>query len=453
MPESRLELWKRFIEEAKQAPMPNIGALQAVPSGVEIEVVGPVGAGQGSCLIFKDGKDVIVVDCGASPANHPESESIMQKTVSRIVRACPQYIVISHHHADHDFALVPTLKEFARMGLPLPTIVATDMTWQLLKKSLAFAGFSTDSSSSSSYRHVKHETSTNKITLSDVEHSVPGTASVWFQGSKNILYTADFRKMELPKQLSNIDLLVVDSTGAMRDEPWEDTEALVQETIMDLARETFARNSLASVYTALFSTQLRRASGLEQAVKKLTGCFPKVYGSALLQSLQAFRGYVPRDTTERFNLVTGAWAQGEGNRFREEDSALVKLSYGTIHGVQLKPGDMVILSGSIPAWSGELMAQISSMCKRIHEMGVQVVIDSSFPKVEGSFARRAKVHCAGHGNLPEIVGAIDAVSATSPNLQVMPFHGREDALNRVAAYCQGKRINVIPACQGLVIIL
>ncbi len=448
-----MELWRKFIEGVKQAPRSDINTSQVVSSKVEIEVVGLVGAGQGSCLILKDDKDTIIIDCGASPTHYSESELMIQRIVSRIVNARPQYIVISHYHFDHVGALVPTLREFANMGLPLPIIIATNMTWQLLKKSLISAGFSTDSFASSNYRYVKHQTSTTKITLLDVNHSVPGSASVWYQGSKNVLYTSDFRKMEIPRQLSNIDLLVVDSTGAMRDEPWEDSETLAQETIVNLARETFAKNPLASVYVALFSTQLCRAFSLEQAIKSLMGCFPKLYGSALFQSLQAFRKYVPGNTTERFNLVTGVWAQGEGNYSRREDSALVGLSHGGIHGIQLKPGDMVILSGSIPAWSEELMAQINSMCRRIHEMEVGVVIDSSFPKVEGSFARRAKVHCAGHGNLPEIVGAIDAVSATSPNLLVMPFHGRDDALGRVAAYCQDKGINVMPAHQDLIIVL
>jgi len=448
---NRLELWKEFMEKARLSPKPD--APLGVPLQVEIEVVGLVGAGQGSCLILKNGKDVIVIDCGANSANYSGSELTIQKTVSRIVSARPQYIVISHYHFDHVGALVPTLKEFTKMGLALPTIVTTDMTWRLLKKSLVSARFTTDSFSSGSYRHIRHQTSTNKITLLDVNHSVPGSASVWYQGSKNVLYTADFRRMEIPKQLSNIDLLIIDSTGAMRNEPWEDNEVLAQKTIMDLAVETFARDSMANVYVALFSTQLCRAVALEQAVKNLTGCFPKLYGRALFQSLQAFRAHVPGNTTERFNLVTGVWAQGEGDYSCSEESALVKLSNGAIHGTRLKPGDMVILSGSIPAWSEELMAQINSMCKRIHEIGVQVVIDSSFPRVEGSFARRAKVHCAGHGNLPEIVSVISAVSTTSPNLHVMPFHGREDALNKVAENCQGRGINVIPACQGLVITL
>jgi len=450
---SRLELWKKFMERARLSPKPGAGKVQIIPLRVEIEVIGLVGAGQGSCLILKDGNDTMVIDCGASPANSPESKLMLQRIVSCIINARPQYIVVSHYHFDHVGGLVPTLKEFVRMGLPLPTIIATNMTWQLLKKSLSVAGFRTDAFSSNSYRYVKHQVSTDKVTLLDVSHSVPGSASVWYRGSKNVLYTADFRKMELPSQLSNIDFLIIDSTGAMRNEPWEDTEVLAQKTIMDLAQETFARDSFASVYVALFSTQLCRAFGLEQAVKNATGYFPKLHGAALFQSLQAFRGHISGNTTERFNLVTGVWAQGEGNRSRMEGSALVKLSYGTTHDTKLKPGDMVILSGSIPAWSGDLMGQINSMCKRIHEMEVQVVIDSSFPKVEGSFARRAKVHCSGHGNLPEIVSAIDAVSAKSPNLQVMPFHGREDALGRVVAYCKSRSIDVIPACQGLVITL
>ncbi len=303
------------------------------------------------------------------------------------------------------------------------------------------------------YRHIKHQTSTSNITLLDANHSVPGSASVWYQGNRNVLYTADFRKLDLPKQLSDINLLIVDSTGAMRDEPWEDTEMLAQETIINLAKEAFSKDSLSNVYVALFSTQLCRASGLEQVIKSLTGSLPKLHGSSLYRNLQAFRGHLSESTTERFNLVTGVWAQGEGNQSRNEDSALVKLSYGSLRGAQLKPGDMVILSGSIPVWSKELMGQINSMCKRINEMGVSVVIDSSFPKVEGSFARRAKVHCAGHGNMPEIVDAMEAVRAVSPNLQIMPFHGRDDALDRVARHCQISGMNIIEAHQGMVVSL
>ena len=118
---------------------------------------------------------------------------------------------------------------------------------------------------------------------------------------------------------------------------------------------------------------------------------------------------------------------------------MVRLSNGADRQCELKKGDLVVLSGSIPVWSPFLTEQIKTMCQRISAIGVRLVVDTSAPEDWSQFAERREVHTGGHGNMPEIVSMIQKIK---PKL-VLPFHASPEAREKVADYCRGRGISVI----------
>lgn len=410
-----------------------------------IQVVGSMDSGQGSCLIVRENGLTIALDCGASPfnGNGLSYGQATEKVVREVVSSRPQFIVISHYHHDHWGALPRVFEEFRRIGLPLPTIVSTDLTFDLLQRHFNGGFFS-------SWLHrISHKRETDRIKLIGNKHSVPGSASVLFHGKRNIFYTGDLYQLS-SDSLPKADLLIVDSTGAMKEEPRPDKEAEIRKNIVELTMETLQKDAQANVYIALFSTQLERASYLQQKIKALTGFPPMIKGTSLFQNLSTFnRAASVGCYWSRVALCTGIWAQGENSWSGEGASALVRISNGNDRYCQFKKGDVVILSGSMPTWSPRLFSQIKDMCERIYERGARIVCDASLPKQEGSFVERAEVHLGGHGNMPEIAQVIETLRPK----QVLPFHASPEARERVAKYCRGRGMSVISANQSSIITL
>lgn len=437
------ELWRAW--QSKLNPTPQPLPLVVKPPDVRIQVVGSMDSGQGSSLIIKDNGLTIALDCGAGPFNG-NGVSVGQ-TTERIVRqmleAKPQFLCVSHYHYDHWGAIPQLFEQLRRNRLPLPIIVSTDLTFALLQRHLnpgVFSGL---------FHRIAHQRETDQVKLIPNKHSVPGSASVLFRGTKDIFYTGDLYAFDTDVLPLGQDLLIVDSTGAMKEESRPDKEAEIRKNILVLISKTLTTGIDPNIYVALFSTQLERVAHLQQEIKIVTGSLPTISGSSLFHNLSVFNRTVSGYPSNRVALCTGIWAQGENSWLGEGASALVRLSNGTDRYCQLKKGDLVILSGSIPTWSLSLTSQIEAMCLRISQMGVRVIVDTSAPEEWNRFAERQEVHSGGHGNFPEIASVIEKLKPK----QCMPFHASQEARQKVAEYCRGKGIGVIPASQSSIITL
>ena len=409
-------------------------------SPVSIQIAGSTESGGGTCLVVKDTNESVVIDCGANPR---ELGEFRQRMAQAILKARPNHVVITHGHYDHMGSLPDTINYFERQGIVFPPIVATQTTYDLIRRQLE----------KKNRCKLTHLTETGQIKMVENRHSIPGSAGILLnlRGNKTIFYTGDFHgfpSLDLP----SVDLLIIDSTGAMRKEPRKDNEVLIRKNIVNLIEETLERNPRASVYVALFSTQLERAAYLEIEALRLTNFQAGIAGMSLWESLLAYRKDMAPARSGRFTLVTGVWAQGEANWYGEDRSVLVKMSRKEYPNCKFKKGDLVILSGSIPTWSPSIATNIFSMCKRICDMGVRVVVDTSAPEIWAfSGIEKMAVHCGGHGNLPEILSVVDAIRAKNPNVKVMPMHGSQQSLNEVAWNCIERDLDVIEASQGSII--
>ena len=423
------------------------GMLAGEPKTV-LRVVGSMDSGQGSCLILRNGATSVAIDCGASPVvGDKASQETTRRVVEEIVASRPELLAVSHFHRDHWGALRGIVEAYRNMRRPLPAIVSTDTTWNLLEGYL-FEG-STMSSPMLETLGFRAGQGAGGIRLIPSRHSVPGSAGVFIPGRRNVFYTSDFWAINLPNDLPKIDVLIVDSPSAEKASPRQDNEADVRQNIMHLVRGAVAQEGGANVYIALFSTQLDRACWLEREVKRVTGSLPVVKGASLFYNINKVRPDAFECRSSRVVLTTGVWAQGEGNYFGENVSALVRLSNGTDRHHRLKKGDLVILSGSIPVWSISLTSQIKAMCERISSLGVRLVVDTSAPREWSQFAERREVHASGHGNMPEIAGLINKIGPR----QVLPFHASQTAREKVARYCLSRGMGVIAASQSSQIIL
>lgn len=412
---------------------------------VQIQLVsGQHQAGEGSALVVRDGNLTIGFDCGASPTNgKPHYDQIARVTKALAQTYSLTHLVVSHFHYDHIGALLSVLQRLRELGKPWPVIVATDLTFALLKEHLAANGLREDwvkDSPRPTYKLI-HQTGTNQIQLLANRHSVPGSASILFQGTRTLLYSGDLWQLEADR-LPPVDLLIMDSTSGTKREPREaDLEAKIRSNLERLIRQGLELPRSNMTYVAMFSTQLERARWLFDLTRGLTKSPPLVSGISLLRNLGLYMKhqsgiFYEEKLKYRLVLMTGAWAQGEND---EAKSALIKLSEAIHPDCQLTPGDLVIISASIPTWSSELTKDIETMCRRLNGLGAKVVVDTTAPENWQEFASRQAIHASGHGNLPEIVKIIQAVKPK----KVLPFHASPEARAAVASFCRSNGFAVV----------
>ncbi len=400
-----------------------------------VEVLGARSAGGGAC--FRVGK--VAFDCGANPEGGELARAHFEVIKDALLADPIEILALSHFHLDHYGGAPELLKAYDQADIPLPMVVCTDITWRLLERSLRDARFFPDGPANY-IRSVHHATRLPGIRLVKNRHSVPGSVAVLYEdGVRTIFYTGDFWKISLPKDFPKVDLCIVDSTGAAKQEPRGDKEGAVRKNIMRLVWDSLNKPP-ASVYVATFSTNLERICYLEDASKKLWGFYPQKEGSSIFLNTGAFRKDPKGLRDDRFVICTGVWGQGsEEGSSRMARSRLVKISQGEDDYYQLKKGDRVILSASMPIWNQGLMAGITTMCGRIADIGAEVVVDSSVPDGCLPYATRSPVHCSGHGSFPEIA---EFLGQLRPK-RVFATHGDEQSLEIVQEHCKKKRMGVV----------
>lgn len=388
-------------------------------SGVSL-IVGNINAGGGTCILVEDmgsgNKRRFAFDCGLNP-EHPAAIS----RLNEIMAFKPGHVVLTHGHFDHIGLMPMLLEKCIRGGVFLPGIIATEQTIRFLRvhtqEVMALLG--------GDIADICEKKS--DLTLMPVKHSIPGSAAALYEGSKNILFTGDFWGMDVPANLPEIDLLIVDCTGALKDGQKVDKEPIVKETILGLAKDSFVSGQ--RTHVALFSTHVERASHIASGVHDVIGRYPAMIGRNLIQNMEAF-GWEVRNgfAFEGIQIMTGAWAQGYDET---EASALVRLANGG--SGQLYPDDTVILSASAP-YGKALRGKVAKMCQKLHQKGAKVVVDVTAPAEWKDFAKFEEVHSGGHGNFMDIINLIMKVRPKS----VLPFHASLAARQRVAEFCRQK---------------
>lgn len=406
------------------------GSLSLPQKPTIIKIVGSTEAGGGVHLRF--GK--LGVDLGINPNGGVAGDLHLGRLLEHSSNFPMDDLLVSHYHWDHHGGVGPVFKDLLAKGIRPPRLVCTDITWALLGTQLRAEGFLPDGPKEDP-RSVYHVKRTKNVTLGRNEHSVPGSvwASIQLPDGKTVFYTGDFRKIpRLPERFCRPDLCILDCTGAQKLEPTEGKEKLIRKNIMALAMETLESPG-ASVYVSTFSTNIDRICWLQKDCRKSTGFWPSLAGTSVSTNVRAFRkGKEPWGRrTERFVICSGVWGQ--------PDSKLVRMSEERDSDYRLKPGDRVILSGSMPVWNPALMANISAMCERLTGLGVEVIVDSSLGLEYMPHLRRAEVHCSGHASFPEIVAFLQQLRPRS----VFATHGSAKSRRIVEEYCRSQGITVV----------
>lgn len=411
-----------------------------------ISVVGEDDAGAGSCIMFQDTVLNVALDVGADPNDvEPEVASLRnQETVFRLLTEQPKQIVVSHFHYDHFGVIKDFLRACKVSGFPWPEIICTRITATLLQNSL-HKGKVFDSSGDYTSNSLWFKLGSDRITLIPSLHSVPGSAAVLVRGvEKKLFYTSDMISIDIKTELPKVDYLIVDATRAEKRGFYNKDDNLF--VLKNIAEETLSwliDNPRNRVFITMFSSQLERASRLYKGFRA-TGHKVGIEGSSLFSNLKVYMGnelYAHHGSA--VNLTTGIWAQGwihDGNG----ESGLVKLIRGTSKNPGLRPGDMVILSGSIPIWSEEITVRIEAMVAEMKKIGVKVVVDVSAPQKWKHFAKIKKVHVHGHGSLDDIMTVVEKIPADV----VIPFHASASAKKALAAECEKKRLTVRMVTDG-----
>jgi len=375
--------------------------------------------GQGSCVFVESDGLRVVVDCGVNLQNKGTGRYSTEELAAQIVATWSGFIILTHFHVDHWAGLQAVIRAYQKAGMPIPPIIATDITWALLQRQ-PFAVWLVRGQS-------------DRIQLIPNRHSVEGSAGALILGSENVLCTSDFWAMDLPKDLPKVGVLIINCTKAYEPNPKEDKEQKIQDNILALIRETLLHEK-ANFYGAMFSTHVRRALDLERKIEQMIGFLPVIMGASLRANLDVIRPDFSGRRSERVVLLTGVWAH--------DDAALMRLANGEDYERYLKPGDTVALAGSIPTWNPELTAQIEAMCRKLKYIGVRLVVDVTAPKAwEQWGCERKEIHNSGHGHMPEIAGVIDQVQPE----KVVISHASPEACAIVECYCRSKGIIVLEA--------
>ncbi len=384
---------------------------------VEIIPLGGAGEIGKNCTVVRQGKEMIVVDCGISfPHEEHFGIDIVIPDFSFLIenKELIQGVFITHAHEDHVGALSFLLPE-----LDVP-VYATTFSAAMIKSKLdeRMRGANPDI-------HIVEPGDTVEVGKLSVEyvrvtHSIPETCALAIRTEHGIvLFTADFkfdftpvdgltsdiaRLTELGKE--GVLALISDSTNI--DRPgWGPSESAVSDGLRKAFTEAPGR-----VLMTMFSSNVHR---MQQAldVAHETGRKLAVAGRRMESTLQlaAREGYVdiPEGTFIRLDdiqsfgddklVILSTGSQGEPM------AALSQMSREEYGRMRIKQGDTVLYSARpIPGNEGAIWRTVN----RLFLLGANVITDSEVP-----------IHVSGHGYQEEVKMM---VNITNP-YYIVPVHG------------------------------
>jgi ribonuclease J len=349
-------------------------------------------------------------------------------------------VILTHGHEDHVGSLPYLMRECR-----VPVVVATRLTLGLVKSKLDEHGLLRDAD----LREVSpydepFELGPFRIELVRMAHSIPDAVAVVLETpGGRVVHTGDYKLDHTPVDGQRTDvgkladignrgvsLLLGDSTNAERPGVTQ-SERVVGEAFRQIIPHRSGK-----VLVSSFASNVHR---MQQAIDVAIDAGRKVafVGRSMRKNANIARnlGYmsVPDDLVlrphelaelppnEQLILCTGS--QGEPM------SAMTRIAYNDHPGVQVAPGDTVIISAK-PIPGNEL--RVHDAINRLAKAGAEVLHEDNAP-----------VHVSGHGRAEELRTIIGLLRPRA----VMPVHGE---FRMLAAHAQIAREGGIPE-EGIVL--
>jgi ribonuclease J len=349
-------------------------------------------------------------------------------------------VILTHGHEDHVGSLPYLMRECR-----VPVVIATRLTLGLVKSKLDEHGLLRDAE----LREVSpydepFDLGPFRIEFIRMAHSIPDAVAVVLETpGGRVVHTGDYKLDHTPvdgqrtdvgklAEIGNrgVSLLLGDSTNAERPGVTQ-SERVVGEAFRQIIPQRTGK-----VLVSSFASNVHR---MQQAIDVAIDCGRKVafVGRSMRKNANIARnlGYmsVPDDLVlrphelaelppnEQLILCTGS--QGEPM------SAMTRIAYNDHPGVQVAPGDTVIISAK-PIPGNEL--RVHDAINRLAKAGAEVLHEDNAP-----------VHVSGHGRAEELRTIISLVRPRA----VMPVHGE---FRMLAAHAQIAREGGIPE-EGIVL--
>jgi ribonuclease J len=368
--------------------------------------------------VFEMGTDAIVIDTGIMfPANDmhgvdyiiPDFNYLVERKDLKI-----HGIIFTHGHEDHIGAVQHVVEKFP--GVPL---YATRLTAGLLEYKLTDAGLR-DVDVKIIQAGSKFEVGPFKIEPFHMCHSIPDCVGFAFDTPYGlIVHTGDYKFDNTPvdgrrpdyARLASygqrgVKLLMADSTNADR-EGWTGSESSIEAAFEKVFKEAKGR-----IMVATFATLISRIQQVANVAAKL-GRKMVINGHTMREYVKMARQMGYLDIPDSMLLDPGKIANIEPHKLLmmvtgsqgEPSAVLSKMATGKHRYLDVKPGDMIVLSSHpIPGNEESVYRTIN----RLIERGANVVYDP----IEA-------VHVSGHASRDEMRLMIHL---TQPKW-IMPVHG------------------------------
>jgi ribonuclease J len=366
--------------------------------------------------VLEYGHDMLIVDCGVMfPDNDmygidlvlPQFDYVLQNR-SRI-----RGVVITHGHMDHIGGL-PFLMRDLRA-----TVYGTTMTIGMIKRQLEEAGVLGSAHLNTIRNDERLKLGVFTLHAFPVAHSIPGSVGLVIETPVGaVVHTGDYKLDETPTGGQTTDLgrlraltphgvlaLLGDSTNA--DRPGHTP---TEQTVADELDRLFIEAKNRRIIIATFASLLARLREIMVLAHK-HGRHVALTGRSLEQNIDLARelGYikvpdsliVPVDSRlpDHKMVILSTGSQGEPR------SALNRMATGEHRQIQVKRGDMIIISGgTIPGNEGD----VGRMLDKLFARGASVI-----------YGRLANIHVSGHGSRDEMAAML---KATRPKF-LIPVHG------------------------------
>jgi ribonuclease J len=393
--------------------------------------------------VFEAEGSIVVVDAGlAFPRDeHLGVDLVLPDfTYLRERQDLIRGVILTHGHEDHVGSLPYLMRECR-----VPVVVATRLTLGLVKSKLDEHGLLRDAD----LREVSpydepFELGPFRIEFVRMAHSIPDAVAVVLETpGGRIVHTGDYKLDHTPVDGQRTDvgkladignrgvsLLLGDSTNAER------PGVTQSERVVGEAFRQIIPHRTGKVLVSSFASNVHR---MQQAIDVAIDSGRKVafVGRSMRKNANIARnlGYmsVPDDLVlrphelaelpphEQLILCTGS--QGEPM------SAMTRIAYNDHPGVQVAPGDTVIISAK-PIPGNEL--RVHDAINRLAKAGAEVLHEDNAP-----------VHVSGHGRAEELRTIIGLLRPRA----VMPVHGE---FRMLAAHAQIAREGGIPE-EGIVL--
>jgi len=349
-------------------------------------------------------------------------------------------VILTHGHEDHVGSLPYLMRECR-----IPVVFATRLTLGLVKSKLDEHGLLRDAD----LREVSpydepFDLGPFRIEFIRMAHSIPDAVAVVLETpGGRVVHTGDYKLDHTPVDGQRTDvgkladignrgvsLLLGDSTNAER------PGVTQSERVVGEAFRQIIPHRTGKVLVSSFASNVHR---MQQAIDVAIDCGRKVafVGRSMRKNANIARnlGYmsVPDDLVLRpqelaelppeQQLILCTGSQGEPM------SAMTRIAYNDHPGVQVSPGDTVIISAK-PIPGNEL--RVHDAINRLAKAGAEVLHEDNAP-----------VHVSGHGRAEELRTIIGLLRPRA----VMPVHGE---FRMLAAHAQIAREGGIPE-EGIVL--